>query len=140
MTFQVRTTTVHGGSAAVGAAGPFTLVVDRPATAGGSGLGFNGGQLLYLAVAGCVSNDLFREAGRLGIALHHVEVTVDGGFTGDPAVSTEVTYHVTLGGDAPAGRLRELVTLVDGLAEIPNSLRRGTAVRLGTVLVPDGPG
>ena len=139
MTFQVRTTTVHGGSAAVGAAGPFTLVVDRPAAAGGAGLGFNGGQLPHLAGAGCVSNDLFREADRLGIALHHVEVTVDGGFTGDPAVSTEVTYHVSLGGDAGEERLRELVALVDGVAEIPHSLRRGTAVRLGTVSVAAGP-
>ncbi len=139
MTFEVRTTTVHGGSAAIGAAGPFTLVVDRPAAAGGSGLGFNGGQLLYLAVAGCISNDLFREADRLGIALHHVEVTVDGGFAGDPAVSSDVRYHVSLGGDAAEERLRALVALVDDIAEIPNSLRRGTAVRLGDVRVAAGP-
>jgi len=51
----------------------------------GGGLGFSGGRLLYLAVAG--------------------------------------------------EQLRALVALVDGLAEIPNSLRNGTAVRLGRVHV-----
>ncbi|WBB69497.1 OsmC family protein [Micromonospora sp. WMMD812] len=130
MTIEVRTRSLPGQPAAIGSAGPYTLVVDRPADAGGDGLGFNGGQLLYLAVAGCVSNDLFREAAALGIDLQRVEVTVRGDFTGDPAVSTEVTYDVRVEGDAPTDELRELVDRVDAIAEIPNSLRGGTAVRL----------
>ncbi|MFE9656831.1 OsmC family protein [Micromonospora sp. NPDC006431] len=130
MTFEVRTRSLPGRPAAIGSAGPFTLVVDRPADGGGDGLGFNGGQLLYLAVAGCVSNDLFREARAAGIALHRVEVTVHGDFAGDPAVSTDVSYDVRVDGDASEAQLRELVARVDAIAEIPNSLRRGTAVRL----------
>ncbi|MEU2612173.1 OsmC family protein [Micromonospora sp. NPDC007271] len=130
MTFEVSTRSLPGRPAAIGSAGPFTLVVDRPADGGGDGLGFNGGQLLYLAVAGCVSNDLFREARAAGITLHRVEVTVHGDFTGDPAVSTEISYDLRIDGDAPEERLRELVARVDGIAEIPNSLRRGTPVRL----------
>jgi putative redox protein len=40
-------------------------------------------------------------------------------------------------GDAPAERLRALVEDVDRIAEIPNSLRGGTPVRLaGTNAVP----
>jgi putative redox protein len=42
--FEVATVTVHGQPTAVGSAGPFTLVVDRPADGGGGGLSFNGGQ------------------------------------------------------------------------------------------------
>ncbi|MGC5022579.1 OsmC family protein [Micromonospora sp. DT47] len=131
MTFEVRTRSLPDRPTAVGSAGAFTLVVDRPADAGGLGLGFNGGQLLYLAVAGCVSNDLFREALTAGIDLRRVEVTVRGDFAGDPAVSTEISYDVRVEGDAPAGRLRELVDRVDAIAEIPGSLRQGTPVRLG---------
>jgi putative redox protein len=131
--FEVSTVTVHGQATAVGSAGPFTLVVDRPADAGGGGLGFNGGQLLYLAVAGCVSNDLYREAPGFGIALSRVKVTVRGDFTGDPPVSEDVAYEVELDGDAPPERLQELVQHVDRIAEIPNSLRRGTQVRLRAV-------
>jgi OsmC-like protein len=74
--------------------GPYTVIIDRPASAGGGGLGLNGGELLYLAVAGCVSNDLFREAQADGIALRRVRVRARGDFTGDPAVSTEITYEV----------------------------------------------
>jgi organic hydroperoxide reductase OsmC/OhrA len=130
--FEVSTVTVHGQPTAIGSAGPFTLVVDRPADAGGGGLGFNGGQLLYLAVAGCVSNDLYREAPTFGITLSRVKVTVRGDFTGDPLVSEEIAYTVELEGE-PAELLDELVQHVDRIAEIPNSLRQGTQVRLASV-------
>ncbi len=62
MHIEVETRNVDGQVTSLGSAEPFTLVVDRPTEGGGGGLGFNGGQLLYLAVAGCISNDLFREA------------------------------------------------------------------------------
>jgi putative redox protein len=114
----------------LGSAGQFTLVVDRPAEAGGGGRGFNGGQLMYLAIAGCISNDLFREALGRGITLDQVVVRVDGDFVGDPAVSTEVSYEVELNGDADDEALRDLIDHVDRIAEIPNSLRSGTPVRL----------
>jgi uncharacterized OsmC-like protein len=130
MSFVVETRTVADRSTAVGSAGPYTLVVDRPAAAGGGGLGFNGGQLLYLAVAGCVSNDLYREADAVGIRLDRVVVHVSGDFAGDPAVSAPITYRVEVSGDASEERLHELVAHVDRIAEIPNSLRRGTDVRL----------
>ena len=133
--YEVETVSVDGRVTAVGSAGPFTLVVDRPAEAGGGGRGFNGGQLLNLAVAGCVSNDLFREAAKLGIELTRVRVTADADYNGDPAVSTPIEYHVELEGDASEEDLRSLAELVDRIAEIPNSLRRGTEVRLGSLTV-----
>jgi hypothetical protein len=42
---------------------------------------FTGAHLLYAAVAGCVLNDLFREADRLGLVLDGVRVSASGGFT-----------------------------------------------------------
>jgi putative redox protein len=131
--FEVETRTVAGRATAVGSAGPYTLVVDRPAEGGGGGLGFNGGQLLYLAVAGCISNDLFREARAAGIELGNVRVRVMGDFAGEPAVSSEIAYEVELESDASEERLRALVEEVDRIAEIPNSLRDGTPVRLAAV-------
>jgi uncharacterized OsmC-like protein len=41
---------------------------------------FTGGHLLHLAAAGCVLNDLYREAEALGIELKGVRVTAAGGF------------------------------------------------------------
>ena len=133
--FEVEVRNVAGEPAAIGSAGPHTVVVDRPADGGGRGVGFNGGQLLYLAIAGCVSNDLFREARADGIALERVRVVVDGDFQGDPPVSTDVTYDVEVAGDASTEALERLVTKVDAIAEIPNSLRAATAVRLGRVTI-----
>jgi putative redox protein len=130
MHIEVETQNVDGQVTALGSAGSFTLVVDRPVEGGGGGLGFNGGQLLYLAVAGCISNDLFRDARAAGIKLSGVRVKVDGDFVGEPAVSDEIRYEVEVSGDAPEDRLRALIDQVDEIAEIPNSLRQGTRVRL----------
>jgi putative redox protein len=130
MPIKVETRNVSGQVTAIGAADSFTLVVDRPVDAGGGGRGFNGGQLLFLAVAGCVSNDLFREAGSRDISLDKVVVRVSGDFIGEPAVSSDIQYEVEIIGDANEERLRELVEHVDRIAEIPNSLRQGTRVVL----------
>ena len=135
MGFKVVVRTVDGAPTAVGAAGPRALVVDRPAEAGGGGHGFNGGELLHLAVAACVSNDLFREGPARGMGLTRVTVEVDGGYGGDPAVSTGITYDAAVAGDASEDALRALVDHVDAIAEIPNSLRGATEVRLGRAAV-----
>jgi putative redox protein len=82
-----------------------------------------------------VSNDLFREARAEGIELDRVRVTVRGDFSGDPPVSTDVVYDLELEGDAPRDRLEALVARVDGIAEIPNSLRLGTPVTLGALRI-----
>ena len=137
MTFEVEFRNVGAEAAAIGSAGPYTLVVDRPAGGGGRGFGFNGGQLLYLAIGGCVSNDLFREASARGIHLKTVRVVVRGDFVGEPAVSKDIGYEVEIAGDAPREQLEELVSHVDAIAEIPNSVRQGTPVNLtGMRIIP----
>jgi putative redox protein len=128
--FDVETVTVDGRTTAVGSAGPYTLIVDRPTEAGGGGQGFNGGQLLNLAVAGCISNDLFREAATRGIELRRVLVRVRSDYAGSPAVSTPIEVDVEIDGAASESTLADLLDHVDAIAEIPNSLRRGTEVRL----------
>jgi putative redox protein len=117
VSFDVEIRNIAGQVTAVGAAGPFTLVVDRPIEAGGGGLGFNGGQLR--------------------IALDRVVVRVTGDFTGSPAISTDVGYEVEISGDAPPETLRELVGRVDRTAEISNSLRSGTSVELRAIHISD---
>jgi putative redox protein len=139
MSFEVEVRNVDGAVTALGAAGPFTLVVDSPAASGGGGRGFNGGQLLHLAVAGCVSNDLFREAAKRGITLTRVVVTADGDYGGQPATSAGISYSVEVAGQAPEADLLALVNHVDVIAEIPNSLRQGTPVTLDRVNVSGQP-
>lgn len=90
-------------------------------------------RVLLLAVAGCVSNDLFREARAKGIALTRVRIVARGDFGGNPPVSQGIEFDVEIRGRASEAQLQSLVREVDAIAEIPNSLRRATAVRLGAV-------
>jgi len=135
MNFEVRTDSLSGTATVLGWARGHTVVIDRPADGGGQDLGFNGGELLHLAVAGCVSNDLFREARTLGLRLTRVAITARGEFTGSPQTSGGISYSVEVWGDAPVAALRGLVARVDAIAEIPNSLRRGTDVRISDARV-----
>jgi putative redox protein len=67
---------------------------------------------------------------------------VSGDFSGDPATSDEISYRVQLNGDATPDQLHTLVQKVDQIAEIPNSLRRATSVKLADlqILVDRTPG
>ena len=62
---------------------------------------------------------------------------MSGDFVGEPAVSEEIHYEVEVAGNALEEALRELIESVDEIAEIPNSLRQGTRVRLVKTTVGD---
>jgi uncharacterized OsmC-like protein len=128
--YRVRLRTVGDGPTALGQGGPFTLTVDRPAAAGGGGLGFSGGQLLYMAIAACWSNDLYREAATMGVDLDGVEITVDGDFPARGSGSTPITVDLVVTSSAPEERVRELITEVERVAEIPRAIRDATPIEL----------
>ena len=128
--YRVRLRTVGDGPTALGEAGPFTLVTDRPTAAGGGGLGFNGGQLLYLSIAACWSNDLYREAATMGIELDGVEITVDGDFPARGSGSTPISVEIVVRSSAPEARVRALIAEVERVAEIPRAIRDATAIRV----------
>jgi uncharacterized OsmC-like protein len=128
--YRVRLRTVGDGPTALGEAGPFTLVTDRPAAVGGAGLGFNGGQLLYLAIAACWSNDLYREAATMEIELDGVEITVDGDFPARGSGSTPIAVDVVIRSPAPDERVRELIAEVERVAEIPRAIRDATPIEV----------
>jgi hypothetical protein len=89
---------------------------------------FTGAHLLHLAAAGCVLNDLYREADGLGIRLEGARVTASGGFETSTWQSTGIAYAVELDSTAPAHDLAELMERVDKVAEIPRALRAGAPV------------
>lgn len=91
--------------------------------------GFTGGHLLHLAVAGCVLNDMYREAAALGIELAGVRVTAAGGFDTATWQSAGICYAVEVNSGAPADQLAHLLQVVDQAAEIPQAVRAGATVR-----------
>ena len=132
--YRVRLRTVGDGPTALGQAGPFTLVTDRPAAAGGGGLGFNGGQLVYLAIAACWSNDLYREAATTGLELEGVEITVDGDFPARGSGSTPISVDVVVRSTAPEDRVQQLIAEVERVAEIPRAIREGPEIRVNATV------
>jgi putative redox protein len=126
----VEIRTVAGSSLAVGSSGPRTVTIDRAKEAGGLGLGFNGGELLLLAIGGCYSNDVYREAAKRGLRVQNVEVKVTADWAGEPVRAQNVCFSVSVEAEATAREILDLIHHTDSVAEIPNSLRLSTAVQL----------
>ncbi|HWR16961.1 MAG TPA: OsmC family protein [Terriglobales bacterium] len=127
-TVQIRN--VRGTSLAIGAAGNRTVTIDRAISAGGMGLGFNGGELLLLALGACFSNDVFREAAKLGITVHDVHVEVSADWGGEPVIAQNINMSVEVEADAEDEVIRNLIEHTNRVAEIPNTLRLSAPVKL----------
>lgn len=91
---------------------------------------FTGAHLLHLAAAGCVLNDLYREAATLGLVLHGVRIAAAGDFD-DQWSSTGIRYAIEVDSPESPQALAHLVETVDEVAEIPRALRAGATVRRG---------
>jgi hypothetical protein len=89
---------------------------------------FTGAHLLHLAAAGCVLNDVYREAANLGLDLLGVRVSASGGFSTETWQSTGIGYVVELDSTASEGEIETLLRLVDSVAEIPKAIRAGASV------------
>jgi OsmC-like protein len=96
----------------------------------GMGLGFNGGERLLLAIGGWYSNDLFREAAKLGMGIKSVQVEVQADWGGDPVRAQHVTSSPRIEAEESRAAIRALIEQTDHVAEIANSLRLGTPVVL----------
>jgi uncharacterized OsmC-like protein len=89
---------------------------------------FTGAHLLHLAAAGCVLNDLYREAAALDIPVAGVRVTASGSFDTTTWSSAGIHYTVDLDSPAPADARASLLARVDEVAEIPRAIRAGAPV------------
>jgi uncharacterized OsmC-like protein len=95
-----------------------------------SGASVTGGELLFLALATCYCNDIYREAAKLGIKVRSVEVEVEGDFAGPGLPASDILYRAKVDADASPERIRQLLLHTDSVAEIHNTVRLGTPVRL----------
>jgi organic hydroperoxide reductase OsmC/OhrA len=106
-----------------------------PSKPTGYGSSANGGELLFLALATCYCNDIYREAAKRGINVERIEVEVEGDFSTEGEPAKNVAYRAKVAAHASAEEIRELMNYTDGVAEIQNTLRMGTPVTLGVIEV-----
>lgn len=129
MTVQLRT--IPDTKAALGRAEGHTIVVDRPnGKAGGMGLGFNGGQLLGLAIGGCFCNDLQYVAHDMGIRLASIQVDVSITFEGMPMLVKEARMQVAATSVDENADVDAVITRAKDISSVSNSLRRGVPVQI----------
>ncbi len=101
-----------------------------PPKASGFGSSANGGELLFLALATCYCNDIYREAAKRSISVEQVEVEVSGDFGAEGEPARNVTYRAKVTAQASEADIRELMRQTDRVAEIQNTLRVATPVTL----------
>jgi organic hydroperoxide reductase OsmC/OhrA len=101
-----------------------------PAKPDGRGSAVNGGEFLMLALATCYCNDLYREAVRLGIEVHSLEVDASAEFSGIGLAATDITYRATVSSPAEPTIIAELLRQTDAVSEIHNTVRSGARVEL----------
>ena len=121
-----------GTRAAVGRSGNHHVIADRPeGKAGGMGLGFNGGELLALAIGGCFCNDMQEIADRMSVTIAALKVSVDVDLGGEPSRATHerLTVECTLAdGSDPS----DLIERTKAETTIGNSIRSGIPFEIST--------
>jgi len=112
---------------------------DMPPPMGGAGSAPNPGWYLRGAIASCTATVIAMRAARVGIELHTLEVTVESdadhrGLLGldeqVPAGQHAVRMAVKISGDAPAGKLRELVQWAEAHSPVGCTLKQAPACSL----------
>jgi uncharacterized OsmC-like protein len=106
-----------------------------PPKSTGYGSSANGGELLFLALASCYCNDIYREAAKRNIKVERVEVDVEGDFGAEGEPATNVTYRAKVFSSASEEEILELMKFTDTVAEIQNTLRVANTVTLSQVEV-----
>jgi organic hydroperoxide reductase OsmC/OhrA len=101
-----------------------------PPKPSGLGSSANGGELLFLALATCYCNDLYREAAKRNIEVEKVEVEVSGDFGGEGESVQSVEYRAKVKAKATEEEIRALMQHTDTVAEIQNTLRAGVHIQL----------
>jgi putative redox protein len=126
----VHVRSAHEGSFSVGWTGQHSLVIDRVPADGGQGMGFDGGQLLLLALGASYANDVYREAAKQELEVIGVRVVVECDWVGDPPRAENVRYSTRVEAEADEDEIMELIRRVDELAEVHGTLRAGVPVEL----------
>jgi putative redox protein len=126
----VHIRSAHEGTFSVGWTGQHSLVIDRGPGDGGQGMGFDGGQLMLLALGASYANVVYREAGKRGFDVHGVRVVVECDWEGEPPRAANVRYSTRVEAEAGEDEIMELIQHVDEIAEVHGTLREGIPIEL----------
>ena len=104
-----------------------------PPKASGFGSSANGGELLFLALATCYCNDIYREAAKRNIKVEKVEVEVNGDFGAEGEHAKNVTYQARVHAKGTREEIETMMKYTDTVAEIQNTFRNSIPITLSNV-------
>jgi uncharacterized OsmC-like protein len=130
MVISARVRNSKGVHSAVVTSGGEAKHVTIPPKPEGYGSAVSGAELLFLALATCYCNDVYREAKKRNIEIREIEVEVSGSFGGEGVIAYGIRYRPRVKSPAPSAQVEELLRFTDTVAEIQNTLRAGVPVEL----------
>lgn len=102
-----------------------------PSKPDGKGSSINGGELLFLSLATCFCNDIYREASKRNMHVESVDVSVSGEFGKEGEPVSNIAYQVKISApDHDQKEIDDLICYVDMIAEIHNTVRQGVEIKL----------
>lgn len=104
-----------------------------PPKSTGYGSSVNGGEFLFLALATCYCNDIYREAAKVNIKVERVEVEVEGEFGAEGEPAKNLSYRAKVTAKESEAQIKELMIHTDKVAEIQNTVRLGISVTLSNI-------
>jgi len=107
-----------------------THALKIPANVDGSGSEATGGEILFLALATCYCNAIYREAKARGIRVETVDVKVNGEFEGPGQPARRVRYRAKVRAHAPEEAIRSLMEHTNQAAEVYATVRDAVPVEL----------
>ena len=107
--------------------------INIPSKVNGNGSSVNGGELLFLALATCYCNDIYREAAKRNITIKRVDVEVEGEFGAEGEPARNINYRAKVEADVSDEEILNLMRYVDKVAEIQNTLRNQNEVTLSNI-------
>jgi len=123
----------------------FTLDAGEPAILLGTDTGPNPAEYLLHALAACVTTSLVYSAAARGVRLTSVESTLEGDLDVQAAMGTNTTDYrngferirmtITISGDAPAEKLRQVVQRGTDRSVVFDSITNGVPVSVDVVTV-----
>ena len=139
--FHLRTS--RDSLIATGSSGKYALTIDRsrsvitldrPHDPSRKGLGYTGGDLFQLALAGCFTGDIMSEAERHGTPPKHVDVDIetDWGPNNDKAES--LNFSVKVEADASKEEILDLIKWADNDSTISRTVRTGVPFTLSSTI------
>lgn len=83
---------------------------------------------MLLALTTFFCNDIYREANKRSIIVSAVEVVCEGEFGDEGEPRSNFKYKANVAADAASKEIEDMISYVDKIAEVHNTLRRGVDV------------